>query len=111
MCIRDSHWKLSTNVQSPLLAWDYLLNRWQEPNLVPSAALKALQKEVAAQDADLSPVTLEQHLETFLHTYVPTRGRKGEVVEDNLDSPLVELDLIVKAVSYTHLRAHETVLD
>jgi hypothetical protein len=90
------HWKLSTNVQSPLLAWDYLLNRWQEPDLVPSAALKALQKEVAAQDADLSPVTLEQHFETFLHTYVPTRGRKGEVVEDNLDSPLVELDLIVK---------------
>jgi hypothetical protein len=90
------HWKLSTNVQSPLLAWDYLLNRWQEPDLVPSAALRALEKEVAAQDADLSPVTLEQHLETFLHTYVPTRGRKGEVMEDNLDSPLVELDLIVK---------------
>ena len=90
------HWKLSTDVQNPLLAWDYLLNRWQEPDLVPSAALKALQKEVAAQNADLSPVTLEQHLETFLHTYVPTRGRKGEVVEDNLDSPLVELELIVK---------------
>ena len=46
------HWKLSTSVQSPLLAWDYLLNRWQEPNLVPSAALKALEKEVATQDAE-----------------------------------------------------------
>ena len=27
---------------------------------------------------------------------MPTRGRKGEVQEDNLDCPLVELELIVK---------------
>src|SRR5260370_13066749 len=90
------HWNLATNVQSPLLAWDYLLNRWQEPDLIPSAALKALQKEAAKQDERLSRATLEQHLDTFLHTYIPTRGRKGEVLEDNLDSPLVELELINK---------------
>ena len=28
---------------------------------------------------------------------MPTRGAKGEVLEDNLDSPLVELDIIRKA--------------
>ena len=82
------HWNLSTNVQSPLLAWDYLLNRWQEPDLVRTAVLKGLEKEASKQDEGLSPVTLEQHLDTFLHTYIPTRGRKGEVLEDNLDSPL-----------------------
>jgi Protein of unknown function (DUF4007) len=90
------HWKLSTNTRNPLLAWDFLLNCWQEPDLVPSAAQKALEKEAAKRDADLSPVTLEQHFRTFLHTYVPTRGWKGEVIEDNLDCPLVELELIVK---------------
>jgi len=90
------HWNLSTNVQSPLLAWDFLLNRWHEPDLTPSRALKALQEEAARQDDSLSKVTLEQHLDTFLHTYVPTRGRKGEVQEDNLDCPLVELELLVK---------------
>jgi len=82
------HWNLSTNVQSPLLAWDYLLNRWQEPDLVRTAVLKGLEKEASKQDEGLSPVTLEQHLDTFLHTYIPTRGRKCEVLEDNLDSPL-----------------------
>ena len=41
-------------------------------------------------------VTLEQHFETFLHTYIPTRGRKGEVQEDNLDCPLVELGLLAR---------------
>ena len=90
------HWNLSTNVQNPLLAWDYLLNRWQEPELVPSAALRALRKEAEKYDAGLSPVTIEQHLDTFLHTYIPTRGRKGEVLEDNLDSPLVELELFIR---------------
>lgn len=90
------HWKLSTNIDSPLLAWDYLLNRWQDPILAPSLAVDALVKEAALQDQHLSPVTIQQHFDTFLHTYVPTRGRKGEVQEDNLDSPLVELELLVK---------------
>jgi Protein of unknown function (DUF4007) len=90
------HWNLSTNIENPLLAWDFLLNRWQEPELVQSAALKALQKEAEKHEDRFSLVTLEQHFETFLHTYVPTRGRKGEVQEDNLDCPLVELELIIK---------------
>jgi hypothetical protein len=90
------HWKLSTNVESPLLAWDYLLNRWQEPELVPKSAVTALHKEAMMGDAGLSRVTVEQHFDTFLHTYFPTRGRKREIQEDNLDCPLVELELIVK---------------
>jgi hypothetical protein len=90
------HWNLSTGIENPLLAWDYLLNHWQEPDLVPSAALKALQAEAAKLDGGHSPVTLEQHFDTFIHTYVPTRGRKGEVQEDNLDCPLVELELMLK---------------
>jgi hypothetical protein len=90
------HWNLATDTKSPLLAWDYLLNRWQEPEIVPSGVLKALHKEAAQHENNLSQVTIEQHFETFLHTYVPTRGRKGEVQEDNLDCPLVELELIVR---------------
>jgi len=90
------HWNLSTDTKSPLLAWDYLLNCWQEPYLVPSIVIKALNKEAARQDHSLSLVTIDQHWDAFLHSYVPTRGRKGEVQEDNLDSPLTELELIVR---------------
>ncbi len=90
------HWNLSTNVENPLLAWDYLLNRWQEPELVPSAVLRALRAEAAKYKDRLSQVTLDQHFDAFLHTYVPTRGPKGDVQEDNLDCPLVELELLVK---------------
>jgi hypothetical protein len=38
---------------------------------------------------------MEQLWDVFLHSYVPTRGNKGEVKEDNLDCPLVELDLLI----------------
>jgi hypothetical protein len=88
------HWNLSTLVDEPLFAWDFLLNRWQEPELSRSAVLRAFKKEAEKQERPLSDVTLEQHFDTFLHTYVPTRSRKGDIQEDNLDCPLVELELI-----------------
>jgi uncharacterized protein DUF4007 len=90
------HWKLATNISAPLLAWDYLLNRWQEPEIVTSKVVKVLHKETIKQGEKLSLATVVQHFEGFLHTYVPTRGRKGVVQEDNLDCPLVELALILK---------------
>ncbi len=88
------HWNISTDVQAPLFAWDFLLNRWNEPELARSIVMRAFRKEADKQERTLSDVTLEQHFETFLHSYVPTRSRKGDIQEDNLDCPLVELELI-----------------
>lgn len=88
------HWKLSTQLAEPLFAWDYLLNRWQHPEITRSEVVPAFKREASRMERKLSQVTLEQHFDTFLHSYVPTRSRKGEILEDNLDSPLVELELI-----------------
>jgi hypothetical protein len=90
------HWQLSTNVQQPLFAWYFLLNHWPHPDIGRHQVLEAFAKEAVRLDRDLSAVTLAQHFDTFLHSYVPTRSRKGEVQEDNLDCPLVELELIQK---------------
>lgn len=90
------HWKLSTNIEEPLFAWDFLLNRWQNPDITRESVIQAFKKEAERLGRNLSMVTLEQHFDTFLHTYVPTRGCKGDVQEDNLDCPLVELELITK---------------
>ncbi len=90
------HWQLSTQVKEPLFAWDYLLNRWQHPEINRNEVLRAFRKEAERQERKLSTVTLEQHFDVFLHTYVPTRSRKGDIQEDNLDSPFVELELIQK---------------
>ena len=88
------HWNISTQMPNPLFAWDFLLNRWQEPEFSEQNILKAFEREAQRLSKKLSPVTLKQHFEVFLHTYVPTRGRKGEIMEDNLDCPLTELELI-----------------
>jgi hypothetical protein len=88
------HWKLSTNYDEPLFAWHYMLNNWPHPEISRSEVLKAFRKEAVRLGRELSTVTLEQHFDTFLHTYIPTRGRKGDIQEDNLDCPLVELELL-----------------
>jgi len=85
---------MATQVKSPMFAWDFLLNDWQQ-EIARSLVLRVFQREAnLRQKRELSAVTLAQHFDIFLHTYVPTRGRKGEVVEDSLDSPFVELELL-----------------
>ena len=88
------HWNFSTHLGSPIFAWDFLMNQWQEPEITPSLVVRDFEKAAIAQSRKLSRVTLKQHFDVFLHTYVPTRGSKGDILEDNLDCPLIELDLI-----------------
>lgn len=89
------HWKMSTN-NTPLFAWDYLLNLWHRPEFTRTEAVKSFIDEANRLGRKLSHVTLNDHFTTFLHTYVPTRSPKGDVLEDNLDCPLIELDFIIK---------------
>jgi len=88
------HWMLLSRVEDPLFAWDYLINRWVHPQINRTDVLRVFEQEAKRIDRKLSRVTLEQHFDVFLHTYTPTRGRKGDIQEDNLDCPLVELELI-----------------
>ncbi len=89
------HWNLSTsNIEEPLFAWDFLINHWQSPEFSRTSVLQAFRKAADKEARPPSDVTLGQHFDTFLHTYVPTRSHKGEIQEDNLDCPLVELDFI-----------------
>ena len=87
------HWKLST-LKEPMFAWYFLLNQWQHPELSRTEVMREFRAHAQKQPRPLSDVTLEQHLDIFLHTYTPTRGRKGEIAEDNLDCPLNELRLL-----------------
>ena len=88
------HWVISTQIEEPLFAWEYMLNRWQHPEVVRGAVVKAFRTEAKRMGRELSDVTIEQHFDVFFHTYYPTRGRKADVQEDTLDCPFVELALI-----------------
>ena len=89
------HWRLSTNRKFLIFAWDFLMNRFQEPELYASAAFRAFQKVVSqVSPKEISPGSLQQLFDVFIRSYVPSRGHKGEIREDNLDCPLAELDLL-----------------
>lgn len=87
------HWRIGTHKSSLIFGWDFLLNRYQRPELNASAVIEELAKQ--GECSSVSRGSLEQLWNVFLHSYIPTRGRKGEVREDNLDCPLVELDFLI----------------
>ena len=89
------HWNLCSHAV-PLLAWDFLINQSQDPEFTESSALIALRREVERHERSASDVTLRQHLQVFIHSYLPTGGRKSEVSEDTLDCPLTELELLLR---------------
>jgi hypothetical protein len=86
------HWNISSRKNDPVFAWNFLLNRWPHPELSKSEALAAFKREGERLGYSHSTVTLAQHLDIFLHTYLPSQKRTA--VEDSLDSPLVELALL-----------------
>ncbi|NLH76576.1 MAG: DUF4007 family protein [Acidobacteria bacterium] len=88
------HWNLSTNPYFRIFAWDFFVNRWQEPEISASSAIKAMRRIVSGESIRISDTVLDQQYDIFLHSYVPTIGRRTEVREDNLDCPLVELGLL-----------------
>lgn len=86
------HWRLST-APEPLFVWHYLFNRWQESEMISSYIMPMIFRDLEGLHK-LSKNSLDSLLKVFFHTYVPTRGKKSKVVEDNLDCPLVQLRLI-----------------
>ena len=86
------HWHLSTHAEEPLFAWQFLLNHWPHPELTRSEALSAFRRGSASAGLSHSDVTLAQHLDVFLHTYLPSRA--AGTAEDSIDGPLVELALL-----------------
>jgi hypothetical protein len=88
------HWNLASHVTAPLLAWHFLLYRWQHPEISRGDVVDALMDETKRRVRPLSPVTVEQHVEVFLHSYVSSPRRTAAAVEDGLDCPLIELDLL-----------------
>jgi len=88
------HWQLCSHEENPLFAWDFLFNRFHEPEIVRSNVMTVIERESRQLSRPLSKATLAQHFDVFLHTYVATRGRKSVIPEDSLDSPLIELELI-----------------
>lgn len=89
------HWHMSSRRTDPIFAWNFLLNHWPYPEFTRHEALLAFKREGEKLGYAHSLATLGQHLDVFLHTYVPSRAKTA--VEESLDGPLVELALLEQA--------------
>lgn len=90
------HWKIATYTERPVFAWKFLLNDWQSPEIFRGELVDVFIKESGRFGQPRSRVTLEQHLDIFLHTYLPTQRGPRSVREDILDCPLIEIELLQK---------------
>jgi len=97
------HWaiplELAHGITSPLLAWDLLSQSLGKSQKLALAQYSSSPKRSHKRDASPSPVTLERSFSTPSCTPTCYSWSQGEVQEDNLDCPLVELELIVKSVT------------
>jgi hypothetical protein len=85
------HWLICTNEKAPFWAWECMFNRWLASEFTATEVLEAFTREAASYSKAMSPVTLKQHWEVFLHTYRSPRADKGD---DHLDSAMSVLGLI-----------------
>jgi len=88
------HWKIATHPSRPLFHWEQMLNYWHRPEFSDTEVLPFLERALPKNKQNSSKRTLSDGFRVFVNSYVPSRGRKGEIAEDNLDCPLMELGLI-----------------
>jgi hypothetical protein len=88
------HWQLATN-RYRCATWFWAFSHFHEPEFARDALVSNLlhwtQTLPGKQVAESS---LRRDVEVFLRTYVPSRLKRGDVAEDSLDCPLIELGLL-----------------
>ncbi|HMS02998.1 MAG TPA: DUF4007 family protein, partial [Gemmatimonadaceae bacterium] len=64
------HWQLSTAVENPLFVWRHILYRRMRPDFTRSELLAEMRIEGERLGYEHSDVTLLQHADVFIHSYV-----------------------------------------
>jgi hypothetical protein len=88
------HWQLCSNPNCPT-TWHWAFNFFPDVEFTKERLGKSLQGLVDANGwTRVAPSTLRRDVDCFVRSYVASRNVKAEVLEDTLDCPLVELQLI-----------------
>ena len=91
------HWKLSTNERRST-TWSWLFNLVRSTEFAPASVLTIIQRELERRNAKFPrSSTLKRDVECCIRGYIAAESAKKSVIEDTLDSPLVELRIIGKA--------------
>lgn len=91
------HWQLAST-PGRATTWFWAFSHVHDPEFAKQDLTNQLQAwTLAAGYKRISPASLKRDIDCFLRTYVPSRHAKAGILEDTLDCPLVELELIREA--------------
>lgn len=98
------HWQLATNrFRCATTFWAF--NHFHEPEFTREALVAALFHWTRTLPGKMvAESTLKRDVDVFLRTYAPARQGRGEVAEDSLDCPLIELGLLAQPAGGTSFR-------
>lgn len=88
------HWLL-TNSDQRATTWRWAFGLWPQTEFTREQMLNDLKAQIVRQQASrVTETSLGRDVDTFLHTYLPTRGTRLSGAEDTLTCPLIELHLL-----------------
>lgn len=91
------HWQIATN-RARATTWFWTFSHFHEPEFTREALAGAMDKWAQTLSGkQVAASSLKRDVDCFLRTYVPARHSSGDLTEDSLDCPLVELNLIVQS--------------
>lgn len=86
------HWHIASRVGRPLFAWYYIINHIGSMEFTRSQLVPKFMSESAKYGKQRSRITVAQHLDIFINSYLP----RGQCKEDVLDCPLSDLNFLVE---------------
>jgi hypothetical protein len=90
------HWQIASN-RARASTWFWAFSYFHEPEFTRETLTSALYKWTQTLPGkQVAESSLKRDVEVFLRTYVPSRQSRGDIAEDSLDCPLVELSLITQ---------------
>ena len=90
------HWKIASNTED-CTTWFWLFNLWHTVDFTKEQILREMINWLEQQNFKaISSNSLKRDVECCLRTYVHSRQKSESIVEDTLDCPLAELNLIAE---------------
>jgi hypothetical protein len=91
------HWHI-TSSRFRASTWFWVFSHFHEPEFTREALSSAVFRwSQTLSGKVVAESSVKRDVEVFLRTYVPSRQNRGDIAEDSLDCPLIELGLITQA--------------
>jgi hypothetical protein len=90
------HWQIASN-RSRATTWFWAFSHFNEPEFTREALASSLFRWTQTIGGkQVAESSIKRDVEVFLRTYVRSRLSRGDIAEDSLDCPLVEIGLITQ---------------